>query len=480
MSMPNWIANSVVLAFCLVAPVAARQDPPSLQVLKIAAGPGGTESNGVFTLTEERARFSRSGDKEVVVHFQWDGTPGTKRLEATWRSPDGASSSNSIVDYVARTRRFGAYWRFTLSPEMQLGTWAIEATVDGEPAGRFTFEVIDAAAPRGAPVKRTLAHPEVYERLARSYAVLQRDPGQRREADPAGGVVFRDGALLTALAALDSVASVQVVLPGRPPVALEGVKDASRTAGWAVVAAPVTADAALPHAKDAPRVGDRCFSMQASAGGGLVLLEGQVTGVNPSGGWIAAFVNGNGTVGAPVVNEQAELLGVLGRTPTFDLRAVRAGGTVEFGHIPVLPVSAVIERATPVMTLADLRARGFVLEPLVNDTHVLSGGFAKEIGRADVVSMQDQREEFSAADKEFVVFVTWAPRERLRGQAMVQVRDANNVVVAESKPRKLDVRAREMTLFSARLPVFPTPGSYRAEVLLDGKPAWRGYVRITR
>jgi hypothetical protein len=62
----------------------------------------------------------------------------------------------------------------------------------------------------------------------------------------------------------------------------------------------------------------------------------------------------------------------------------------------------------------------------------------------------------------------------------IQVRDANNQVVAESKPRKLDVREKDLTLFSARLAVFRTPGTYRAEVLLDGKPAWRGYVRITQ
>ena len=102
---------------------------------------------------------------------------------------------------------------------------------------------------------------------------------------------------------------------------------------------------------------------------------------------------------------------------------------------------------------------------------MLSGGFAAQIGREQTVSLQDQRQEFSSADKDFVVFVTWAPRVRLRGQGMIQVRDGNNAVVAESKPRKLDLRAKELTLFSARLPVFATPGTYRAEVLLDGKPA---------
>ena len=473
--------HSTMMVITLVAIALTSQGAPTVQVLKIAAGPSGTEANGVFTLSEERARFSRIEDREIFVHFQWEGLPGTRRLEAVWRSPDGTSTANSVVEYVAKTRRFGAYWRFTLSPTMQLGTWAIEATVDGEPAGRFTFEVIDAGAPTGTPVRRALTQPEIYERLSRSYVGFHRDPGGGREADATGGVVVDDATVLTALLTFDGVASVQALVPGGQRHAIDAIKDASRSAGWALVGVPVAAASALVPAPQPPRVGDRCFSMQGSAGGGLVLLEGQITGVaQGSGGWIAAFVNGAGTLGAPVTNEFGELLGILGRTPTFDMRALRAGAAVEFGHIPIVPMGAVPKRAAASVTLAEMRSKGLVLEPLVGDVHVLSGGFAAEVGRAQVVSLQDQRQEFSPADKEFVVFVTWAPRARLRGSAVIQVRDANNQVVAETKPRKLDVREKDLTLFSARLPVFKTPGTYRAEVLLDGKPAWRGYVRMTQ
>ena len=469
-----------MIVITLVAVALYAQNAPTVQVLKIAAGPSGAEANGVFTLSEERARFSRIEDREVFVHFQWEGLPGTHRLEAVWRSPDGTSTANSVVEYAAKTRRFGAYWRFMLSPTMQLGTWAIEAKVDGEPAGRFTFEVIDSGPPAGTPVRRAMTQAEIYERLSRSYVGFHRDPGGGREADATGGVVVDDATVLTTLLTFDGVASVEALVPGGQRHPIDTIKDASRPAGWALVGAPVAASSALAPAPQPPRVGDRCFSMQRSAGGGLVLLEGQITGVAQGGGWIAAFVNGAATLGAPVTNEFGELLGILGRTPTFDMRGVRAGATVEFGHVPIVPLGAVPKRASAPMTLAELRTKGLVLEPLVGDVHVLSGGFAAEVGRAQVVSLEDQRQEFSAADKEFVVFVTWAPRTRLRGSAVIQVRDSNNQVVAESKPRKLDVREKDLTLFSARLPVFKTPGTYRAEVLLDGKPAWRGYVRITQ
>jgi hypothetical protein len=60
-----------------------------------------------------------------------------------WQTPDQTQTSNSIIEYVAKDRRVGAYWRLPISPGMPLGTWCIQATVDGHPAGRFSFEIID-------------------------------------------------------------------------------------------------------------------------------------------------------------------------------------------------------------------------------------------------------------------------------------------------------------------------------------------------
>jgi hypothetical protein len=53
------------------------------------------------------------------------------RMTAQWKSPDGASSTTSPVQYEAKDRRFGAYWSLSLSPALAAGTWSIEATVDG-------------------------------------------------------------------------------------------------------------------------------------------------------------------------------------------------------------------------------------------------------------------------------------------------------------------------------------------------------------
>jgi hypothetical protein len=145
----------------------------------------------------------------------------------------------------------------------------------------------------------------------------------------------------------------------------------------------------------------------------------------------------------------------------------------------MVPIEAIAPRAAALpSTLDEARGRGDLLAPLVGATHVLSGGFATDVKRGPMVELEFQRNEFSTREKEFVVFVTLSPRERLRGETSFRLYDEANQLVAKSDPRKVNLRANELVLSSWRIPVFRTPGSYRAEWLINGKPAWRDHVRI--
>lgn len=462
--------------------LAGQQSPPPLHVLKISAGPSGAEVKGTFTLTEERTTFSRTDHREVVVFFQWEGVPGKHKLEAKWRSPDGGTST-SVIDHTARDRRFGAYWQMPITPAMALGTWSIEATVDGQPGGRLNFDITDATLPPAEPakpVKRALTHQELYEQLAKSFVVLARATPTGRELDAAGAVVGADGQVFTAVTMLDSAGRLQGVFAGGGTQDLRQVVDLDRQGGWAILAARTDGAGVLRRAVDTPKIGDRCYSMHGTPAGARVLIEGQVTG-KTTAGLMVAFVSGAGTSGAPVVTEYGELVGILGASVTPEARLLRAapGATVEFGNIPMIPIASIAARpGAAVSTFDVLRARGDLLEPLVGDTHVLSGGFATSIGRATTVQLEDQRQEFSAKDKEFFIFVTWSPRERLKGQTTFQIYDAKNRLVATGKPTKIDFRKDDLVLSSSRIPVFQELGIYRVEIHLNGKPAWRDYVRI--
>ncbi|HEY1303308.1 MAG TPA: hypothetical protein VGF24_07145 [Vicinamibacterales bacterium] len=130
-------------------------------------------------------------------------------------------------------------------------------------------------------------------------------------------------------------------------------------------------------------------------------------------------------------------------------------------------------------SIDDLRARGDLIPALGGEEHILSGGFATGISKGPVVRPSDQRNDFSVADKPFTVFVTWSPQQRLKGMVALRLHDADNKVLAEGKPVKKDFRKDELVLMSWTVPVPKTPGIYRADVLFNDKPTWRGFVRIT-
>jgi hypothetical protein len=456
----------------------------SLNVLKIAAGPAGAESNGVFVLTEERTVFSRTSDREIIVFFQWDGVPGPHKLVAQWRSPDGGLTSSSAIDYVAKDRRFGAYWRLSLATTMPLGTWSIEASVDGQPGGRLTFDVKDEkVAP--AIVKRPLTLAELYERLNHAFVVIERATPAGRQLDPAGGFISGSTRVYTSLAAIDSADRVTAVLADGSRRDLMAVASWHRRQGWAILEGGLPRDSLPVAAGDVVKVGDRVFSIEGGTGG-RALTEGSITGQSELPGvgrrLLTTFVNGTGTPGAPVLNEFGELVGMVGgaNLPGATLLDLLRNRSAMKG-VPIVPMSEM--RAQPDASgdaIAAMRQRGDLVAALAGDEHVVSGGFAKQINRGPAVAPGDQREEFSSQDKTFVTWINWSPQNRVRGQGVLRMFDGDNRIVLESKPSKIDLRKGQLSLSSWQIPVPSAPGYYRVDALIDGTPIWRGFVRITR
>lgn len=455
-----------------------------IRVLRIAAGPSGTESRGTFVLSEERSVFSLTSDREVIVHFEWEGTPGPHKLVAQWRSPDGGLTSTSAIDYTAAERRFGAYWRLGLVPTMPPGQWSVDATVDGQPAGRFTFEVRSEAV-ASAVRKRPFTQAELFDRLNRMFLVFQRSSSSGRLLETAAGFVMGTGNVYSALSVLDAADTVHALTPDGARHALTSTIGFDRQQDWVVFAANVASAEEVPIAPaNEVRIGDRCFSMEGSSAGGRVLIEGSVSGqagADATRRLLVSFLNGTGTPGAPLLNEFGQLIGVIGSAgvtgATGLLHITRFRG--ELRGAPVAPFAVVrVSPDGPAQSIADLRQRGVLVLPLVGDHHVLSGGFARDIAKGQTVAPTDQRQEFSAREREFVAFVSWAPSERLRGTVGFRLHDADNKVAMEGKPAKIDVRKGQLRLTYWKLPV-PTPGIYRLDVLFAEQPIWREFVRIT-
>jgi hypothetical protein len=482
--MQMLIFACLITAAGYVPQSAATVAQAPLNVLKITAGPAGAESNGTFALTEERTVFSRATDREVIVFFQWDGVPGAHKLVAQWRSPDGGLTSSSAIDYVAKDRRFGAYWRLSLSPAMPLGTWSIEATVDGQPGGRLTFDVRDEKV-TGVVVKRPLTQAELYERLNRAFVVLERSTAAGRRLEPAGGFVTGSTRIYTALTAIDAADRVAAIGPDGARRDVTSIVSWHRRQDWAILDSSVPQDALSVAAGDSTKVGDRVYSIEGGPAG-RALTEGGITGQSDLSGvgrrLLVTFSNGTGTPGSPVMNEFGELVGMVGganvpgATRLLDLLKFRGW----MKGIPVVPMTELRVRpdAAP-EPLAALQQRGDLIAALKGEEHVVSGGFAKQINRGPAVAPADQRDEFSNQDKTFVTWINWSPQERVRGQGSLRMFDVDNRVVMESKPAKIDLRKGQLTLSSWQIPVPSVPGLYRMDVTIDGKPIWRGFVRIT-
>lgn len=486
----RWSICALVLAAAVPAQplAAARRQTVPLHVLRIAAGPAGAEANGTFVFAEQRSTFNRTEDREVIVAFDWEGAPGPHRLVALWRSQDGGVTSTSSMDYVARGRRFGAYWRLTLSPAAPPGTWSIEATVDGQPGGRFTFEVTDSKVAPGQPppsvtVRTPLAQSELYAGLLRMFVGLERSSSAGRTLAGMSGVLGGKGRIYTSMAAIDQADRIRAVLPDRTARDLQSAVAWNRRQDWAVLEAPGVNDVELSvAASGSVKIGDRCFSIEGSPSAGGVLVELNVLGQRPGpqGGWLASFLNGVGTPGAPVVNEFGDLLGIVGTTPGTTRMGVPLRSGSDLKGVPIVPFTLFrLNPDAPSTPLADLRSRGELIPALAGEQNVLSGGFAREIVRANSVAPSDQRDEFSAGEKTMVVFITWDPVERLKGLATLRLFDLDNHPVMEAPPMKVSLSKGNLSLSSWQLPISSLSGAYRADVLLDSRPVWRGFFHIT-
>jgi hypothetical protein len=467
----------------LVSSVSASAQTPNT-ILKISSGPGGTEVNGTFRLDEERARFDPATDKQVVVLFQWDGAAGAHRLGVQWRSPDGGLSTNSAIDYVAKDRRFGAYWTLPLNPSLPAGMWSVEATIDGEPAGRFTFELAPMAM-RAAATRRPLSASEMFARLSAAFVVLDRQSTSGQHLDPAAAFSTGQGRLTTAIAALDGADVVDAIYPDGAHKRVDALQALNRRQDWAVIAGAPTASDLPVAAASAAKVGDRCFSMDGTTSGGRVLVEGSISGdlktPGTGGRLLAQWHNGMGMPGAPVVNEFGELMGFVGGTMVAGTSSV--ADLLHFRGMlrgtPIVPQTLVrsVPDATPT-SVADLRARGELLPALRGSEHVLSAGFAKRLLRSRFVAPSEQQDEFIAEDKTFIAFVSWSAQGRLKGLLALKLFDEMNRLVAESKPKKIDLRPNVSLLSSWEIPVPQAPGWYRGEFLVDGVPVYRSFVHV--
>ena len=130
------------------------QAPAGVRVARSVVGSKGEEKGGKYVVEDIRTLFHLPADKQVVVYFEWDGPPVAHHFQGTWRDPQGKVVATGTFDYSTPDTRFSGYWVLELSPGSPAGLWALEAQIDGQPAGERTFR--ETAPPPPPPAERTI------------------------------------------------------------------------------------------------------------------------------------------------------------------------------------------------------------------------------------------------------------------------------------------------------------------------------------
>ena len=220
------------------------------------------------------------------------------------------------VEYQATSRRFGIYWILALPETAARGLWALEAVVDGQPAGTHTFEVTAAAAP--AAGRGRLSRGEVYQRTLAAVASVEA-LGSAGELLGQGAAIALDGDLVwTAFRSIEASSAIRLrTAQGRAET--KDISEWNRRAGWATIPFPGHGLAPLSRAEGSAAVGDPCFVLDRAEDGSWVIADATIVGreQTPSGRFRldAGFV-----AGSPVLDERGDVVGmVVGGGPDEEL-----------------------------------------------------------------------------------------------------------------------------------------------------------------
>ncbi|HXX19197.1 MAG TPA: trypsin-like peptidase domain-containing protein [Candidatus Acidoferrum sp.] len=475
------------------------EHPAQFRVVRSMCGSKGVTHGSEYQLQDQRNTFHVPGDHQIVVYFEWEGPPGAHHAVGSWRSPDGRVVLNSEFDLSSPSTHYIGTWTLAIPDTIATGLWALEATIDGEPAGTQTFEIVsDRSAAPPVPAGPPMPTPgEVYQRAAAA-SVLVTSLDQNGDAISHGlGFFLEKNLVLTAFQVIDGASSLTVDLADGSHATINDLVAWNRSADWAIL--KVDSAQAQPLEKAAAnswRVGDLCYVLASLGQGSRTIQSVNITGLMgmaPAAQRLTISSSGaQETLGAPVLDSYGRLIGVLSGglagmgssrmgnwTSYLDLEA----GTVPVVEPSVLPTALIPEAAMsqqPV-TLSDLAARGTLMMPLSLKPQVATGSLSQDFKKmgGEAIFPVGSGSQFSRKQGTLAVVAVWGPTKKMKGTQQLRIYSVDNQLVAETPPGKLELSPR-VTLYSAWKVAINSlqPGVYRVDVLADDEPQWRHYFRV--
>lgn len=467
------------------------QAPASkFRVVKTVCGAKGVSHGALFEMQDTRNVFHVPEDHEIIVYFEWEGPPGSHHAEGLWRSPDGKVALNSDFDLISTGTRYTGTWRLALPETITAGLWALEAQIDGAPAGTQTFEIISSAPPPPPSAG------EVYQRSAAASVFVTSLDADGEAISHGLGFFVDKGTVLTAFQVVDGATSVRVDLADGSNVKVNNVSGWSRREDWAVL--KVDSPGVQPLEKAAPnswKIGDLGYVLTAQGAGGRAIQNVNITGLQglqPAAQRLTISAVGGGmALGSPFLDAYGRVVGILsggrfgGRRMGLWAAYVEPGETAAtLPQMTVRPISGIPDTAmsqTPV-AFADLQTQGALMLPIVRSPQAAVGTVCEDFQKVHGIAITPVRVryEFPLQLGSFAVVITWGPNENVKAPQQLRIFDDDNHPVLQTAPSPLSLETH-VTAYSAwRVPFGSLkPGTYRVDLLLGDQTQWREFIRIS-
>ena len=471
---------------------------PQVHLIRGVVGAKGEQRNGSFVMTEPRNTFYVPDDREVVVYFVWEGVAGKHHCEGTVRGPNGQFANMSSFDYNANQPRFAGYWKVPLSDSTSPGTWFFEAHVDGEPAGQLTFQVVPGAKPANlaaAPTLPTTA--DIYKLALSSSLTIDALDSSGKLLKRGSGVFFQEGFVATSFRVVEGASSLRLHFSDSREIRITQLTAWNRQQDWAVLAVESRSPSVLKIAGPKSwNIGDHCYWLDVNPDGSRVIRDGQIVGTqSPTGSGDRINISGiynRWSLGGPLVNEQGQMIGLLGgvlpealladlgsdlQSSTSDLSVNTLGGIAIGANL--LPTAT---SGSP-KALPDMLAGGDMMTSVsksqIINFGLLSNGPASDPKRHTGVQ-HNWKSTFQRGDNSAVAIIAFTNTENIKSTTTIKLYDLDNHLVATGKTEKLNITRGQPAERTWTLPLSNLPaGFYRIDILVADDIAWRQYFKVT-
>src|SRR5579862_340406 len=470
----------------------AASAPSPFRMLSAVSGTKSVEANGKFIIQDPRAQFHAGEDHKIIVYFNWSGPIGPHNFEALWKDPSGKVIVVSDFKYEAHVSPFSGYWSMLLDDQAATGFWSVEAHIDGQFAGNYSFEVVSGPLTVTVPKVPIPATPaEIYRQAEASTVTVESLGPSAKPLHRATGFFVSPDRIATTFSAIDGATSLRITPAGGVTITSEQIAGWNRWQDWALIAVPPQQIAALKSASKPAEIGQQCYTLGVSTSGGRTISQEAVVGESneaPAGARLTlALAHNSVAAGSPVLDEFGNVLGMLGGDLLPGISSSTgwsSGVPIPAAALPssafVVPISLIGSSSAP-LTLADLAAKGQFI-PALDQGKVLFGVISTQMIKQGAISTPREMEaQFSKGDKELYLMVHWNSDDNLKGMAYARFYDLNNQMLEESKPTKVNVGPNSTgitTMWTVPMSAFPL-AMYRVDVDFGDTPVWREFFRVT-